>query len=133
MKVPLFDIVNIRTMVEDRDYITIIIIVIAFIFGLRDNVYAVPLGGIGILYRVLFLIIKDRHIEAAYTELCEIIKEFKRNTVTQREIRFEDLQRWLPKKKASILKICWKQLQENEVVLKDDSRWIIGNKSQQVF
>ena len=133
MNVPLFDMVNIQVIAKDRDYITITIIVTAFIFGLLGNlIWCLAFGGIGVFYRVLFLIRKDRHIEAAYTELYEIIKELKRNTVTQREIRFGDLQEWLPKTKASILKICWKQLQKNEVILKDDSRWIVGNKSQQV-
>jgi len=134
MDVPLFDIVNIQTISKDRDYITITIIVTAFIFGLTGNlIWGLAFGGIAVLYRVLFLIRKDRHVEAAYTALHEIITTLKRKTHTQREIRFEDLQDWLPKTKATILTICWKQLQENEVVLKDDSRWIVGNKSQQVF
>lgn len=134
MNVPLFDIVNIQIIAKDRDYGTITIIVTAFIFGLLSNfIWCLAFGGITVLYRVLFLIRKDRHIEAAYTALYEKITELKKNTLTQREIRFEDLQNWLPKTKATILGICWKQLQENEVILKDDGRWIVGNRSQQVF
>lgn len=134
MNVPLFDIVNIQTIVKDRDYVTIIIIVTAFIFGLLGNfIWCLAFGGTSVLYRVLFLNRKDRHVEVAYTALYEIITRLKRNTHTQREIRFEDLQKWLPKTKDTILRICWKQLQENEVILKDDGRWIVGNRSQQVF
>lgn len=128
MNIPLFDIVNIHTIAKDRDYITIIIIVTGFIIGLLGiSILCLAFGGIAVLFRVLFLIRKDRYIEAAYMELYEIIKELKRNTNTQREIRFEDLQSWLPKTKATILKICWKQLQENEVILRDDHRWMVGN------
>lgn len=112
MNVPLFDIVNIRTMAKDRDYITII--VTAFIFLLLGNlIWCLVFWGIAGFYRVLFLIRKDRHIEAAYTALYEKITDLKGKTHTQREIRFEDLQDWLPKTKATILTICWKQFQES--------------------
>ncbi len=134
MNVPLFDIVNIQTIAKDRDYITITIIITAFIFGLLGHlIWCLAFGGIGVLYRVLFLIRTDQHIEAAYTALYEILTNLKGKTHIQREIRFEDLRDWLPKTKATILTICWKQLQENEVLLKDDGRWIVGNKSQQIF
>ncbi len=131
MNFPLFDIVNIQTMVKDRDYITFAIIVTAFIFELTGNlIWCVAFGGISVLYRVLFLIRKDLDVEGAYTQLCEHIITIKRNTLAQMEIRFEDLQALLPETKVTILKVCWKKLQENEVILKDDNRWIIGNKQQ---
>lgn len=131
MNVPLFDRVNIQTMAKDKDYITITIIVTAFILGLTGNlIWGLAFGGIAILYRVLFLNRKNRLIEEIYTELYKIIKELERNTRTQKEVRFEDLQEWLPETKTELLQLCWKKLQENEVVLKDDNRWIVGNKSQ---
>lgn len=131
MNILLFDIVNIQAMAKDRDYIGIAIIVVAFIFVITGNlIWGLAFGGIAILYRVLFLNRKNRLIEEIYTELHKIIKELERNTRTQKEVRFEDLQEWLPETKTELLQLCWKKLQENEVVLKDDNRWIVGNKSQ---
>lgn len=125
---------TLQTVVEEKDYGTLAISVIAVIFGLFEYfTVSFASGFIAILYRVLICSIRKRRVDKVYKSLYGVITDLKKNVRTQREIRLNDLQEWSPKTPENILKVCWKRLQEEEVILKDDRRWVIGNRTETEF
>lgn len=131
MNIPLLDIVNLKTILEDKDYITLLCLSAAFILWVFNfHNYSFVFGGIAILFRVLFMKKKDRTVNPIYKSVFKRITDLKPNVHTQQEIRETDLKDWFPKIKDDILRICWKRLQKEEVILKDGYRWIIGNRTE---
>ncbi len=123
-----------QTIVEDKDYGTFATTIIAAIlFILNYLMEGTAFLAIAALYRVLFLSIKKRRENNAYRYLCTEMTKDKKGVHTQQEVRFEDLQNWLPKTPSSTLRIFWKRLQEEEVILKDGDRWIIGSSLEKKF
>jgi uncharacterized protein YdeI (YjbR/CyaY-like superfamily) len=116
MKLDFGDVRNIVDMVNDRDWISICIIIGSIVIALCFGLKWLLLISFAVFYRGYLIHKKDIKINNLYENICKKINGIKKSLNSQSPIQPEDLQKWFPKENNDHLKICWERLQKERKI-----------------